>query len=722
MSVLPDPTQFQFRVNDVAPTLVKKLEAIRTYLVETRDTIPRFITLQSVFSSDLQLSSPLPPASVKKLTTGIIATVTGIGDVLQYGGADQIIGPVDWFAIGDGKSFDARMKIRSLDDPGPRVSMGFLLYDAQGIYLGATGTTVKANPLAVADGWQVYTLSTTSASLVAANSRAAYMRGYFERSGEVAARTQLAFLDVSDVLTGTALTDAVTAAEAAAAAATAAAAAAAGDATTAAGHASSASSSASTASGAATSAAAQAVTAASQAANAASSASAAATSASGASTSASNAATSATSATSSANTATTQAGNAASSATAASSSAAAASTSASQASTSATLSAVFQGSFLNKNARFADWSGGSGTAPADWANGSNIAVNTRAAGDLGGYAFDQDATNAGQQYYAANAPAGMVGLMSTGYFVIEAEITLLTGAFGGSGVVLSKTGFSATLNFATDPDSTGSVLGAGTTGRRYKFSKLVNATGSATDWALWMATKLDAISSSQLARIKWHYCGVRAATQSEIDANTALASGVTNAAAIATETSARAAADSAISATVTTLSSTVSGHTSTLSTQAGAITTLQGENVAYWAVNGSVSPPGGASFFIEAKARSSYGGTPNSSVAFGAREILLFNTSGSTWLPAMRVSGGNVQIFGNLQAGSITTPMLTAGVVVTDKITANSVSTSAFMQVSSGGSLTSYTVGVWTDLSITTFGGSGTGGGSGGGRGGGAIP
>ena len=90
----------------------------------------------------------------------------------------------------------------------------------------------------------------------------------------------------------------------------------------------------------------------------------------------------------------------------------------------------------------------------------------------------------------------------------------------------------------------------------------------------------------------------------------------------------------------------ISGTSTTLSS---VVAELQGRVSAHWQQETGVS--GFTGTFISARTTNS-AGVVSSEVSFGAREIGLYNLVGNTWLRAMRVSGGDVRISGNLEAGA----------------------------------------------------------------------
>ena len=394
-----------------------------------------------------------------------------------------------------------------------------------------TGTAVAGfntsiNPINVASGWQnisiIYMLGTPGSFDVFWRPRIDFIR---TGAGSTGGSFETAFFRIEDV------TDSEAATLAASAAAT---------------SSSNASTSAGQASGFATAASGSATTASTQAGNAATSAGQASTSAGNAATSESNASTSAGNAAGSASTASTQASNASGFAT--------------QASSSATLSATFasgsQGS-INSSATFADNLNATGvpTNWIDWANATG--AGTRVTGIAPQpYAFRLSS--------GAGASAGirqiLSGRISTGWHVLEADITLNSGALTGAGLLLNADPASAyteyLLNFSTDKDTNGSVIGAGTAGTLYKFRKLVQSAVGVTQSSIYAMSHYTSFGSIASANdITWHRCAVRVASQAEIEARAAtndvvgLTSSVaTNASAIATVNGAAAFWETIVSA------------------------------------------------------------------------------------------------------------------------------------------------------------------------------
>jgi hypothetical protein len=304
---------------------------------------------------------------------------------------------------------------------------------------------------------------------------------------------------------------------------------------------------------------------------------------------------------------------AASSASVAQTAASSASASAAAAQTSAVLSASIGQGTLNRNPSFADWPGGSGTIPSDWYDWAGGISNTREAGDVGGFAFQQICA-AGESRGLLSYPPGMVGKKAAGFYVLEADVTLVSGSLESAAAYISVGGVAFYIGFSLEKDSSNSVVGAGSAGKRYKFRKLIQYTGSGSDWVLYLLSNWEGYGTLPAKTIKWHSCSVRDATPAEIRDQTALAP----------------------------LEATVSTH-------ASAIATLSGRTLAFWQTEVVAGLANGATAFISARAETSPGNV-SSTVAFGAREIHLFNSSTGGWRRAMTVANNEVIIYGSLTA------------------------------------------------------------------------
>jgi len=456
------------------------------------------------------------------LSTGTTVTVSGIGQVYQVTAYTEIYGKA-YIAVGSGRTHKLLSKARTSTDGSTASAQyfAFACFDSSFAYLGMYGTNSDTNRTA-SEGWSDDGPTLTSAQIVGVYPTAVYIRTSATFVPGTGATMQLALLRYVD------------ASESAAAGASATA------------SATSASNASTSASGAATSA---------SAAN--TSATTATTQASNASTSASQASTSAGNAATSASTATTQASNAAGSASTASTQASNASASASAASNSATLSATFasgsQGS-INSSATFADNTVTSGI-PTNWFDWSSGTSSTRV-------------TGIAPQPYAVTILGGagvnggiyqpMHGRVSTGWHVLEADVTLNSGALTGAGLLINSDPATVytevPLIFSTDTDINGSVVGAGTTGRLYKFRKLVQITVGDTYTHIYAMSHYTSFGSVASANsITWHRCAIRAASQAEIEARQAKLDLVTTNANVASNTSAIATNTSAIASQGTTI-------------------------------------------------------------------------------------------------------------------------------------------------------------------------
>lgn len=221
------------------------------------------------------------------------------------------------------------------------------------------------------------------------------------------------------------------------------------------------------------------------------------------------------------------------------------------------------GPSLNANPSFGDWPGGSGSIPIGWANWSNGGANTKVAGDNGGYAFEQTMAP-GVEIGILQSPPAMQGKKAEGWYVVEADVTLVSGTLVSAGIFFVQQGITGyTLHFGVDPDNTGVVPGNGVAGKRYNFSKLFNFTNSgSTNWTLYMMSGWSGFSGIQAKTIKWHRCSVREATPAEVRDQTVLPTAVANIATHTTQISALVTQDVAIASSITTLTATIGGQTS----------------------------------------------------------------------------------------------------------------------------------------------------------------
>lgn len=393
-----------------------------------------------------------------------------------------------------------------------------------------------------------------------------------------------------------------------------------------------ASTSASNAAGSSSSAATSATNASNSATNASNSASAASTSASSASTSATNAGNSASAASTSATTASTQAGIATTQASTATTQASNASSSAASALSYATLAASIGPGALNANPRFSTYATTPGE-PGSWIGwdytGNGGAAPTRVTGDLPGSYAVRESTGSGQDQGSSqdwNQSAALLGRKTGDYYVIEADVKLVSGSLQGAGVNFQYFNSSNTivdldkLAFYTDPDSSNAVVGAGVVGKTYRFSKLVTSGAANIDrLRMYRMTGWTGFGTVAAKTLEWQKCLVRPATLQEIAAGVALP---------------------ALEATVT--------------TQGGTLATHDGKLVAWLE---EVVAAGSSVAALRLKSDNFAG----SMLELQADAIRL----GAANLPAMDVVGSTVYFRGKVNAGSISATELASTTLIT---------------------------------------------------------
>lgn len=214
----------------------------------------------------------------------------------------------------------------------------------------------------------------------------------------------------------------------------------------------------------------------------------------------------------------------------ASAQAATATAQAAQAAASAVLSASLGFNSLNKNPAFADWPGGSGTIPSDWSDWINGWSNTKVTGDLGGFAYRATNTAGNNQGLASN-PHAMYGKKTSGWFVMEADITVNSGNLQGVGLYIAKTGWTSTAdNFMHFKDlinpATGVAYGAGILNYRYSFKKLIYIpeAGGTSDYGFYLMTAWGGFDPTIIAHdVTWHRASIKDATPQEVESKTVLA-------------------------------------------------------------------------------------------------------------------------------------------------------------------------------------------------------
>jgi hypothetical protein len=314
---------------------------------------------------------------------------------------------------------------------------------------------------------------------------------------------------------------------------------------------------------------------------------------------------------------------------------------------------VWAGNTINPNANFAAWRDGVElpTGWAWWAQNGSITRSTRPG--TTGYVADLAHTgnvNHGIFFGSSNAPPG--------WYVLEADVELLSGDYLGSGMTLD--GISS-LHFATSPDVNGTTSST-QTGRR-RFSLLVRNTyggGPLSNFHLmngWTGFGVTITSKT----LRWYRCALRPASDAEIKGNQALTNTATLDARITTEETARISGDSALASSITTLSTTVGSNTSTITTLASSVSGLQARYGVTLDVNGYVS-----------------GFSQNNSGTSSEFSILAdkfkIASPGITPVAVFSIVGSTVRINGNLIVdGSITSTQIGTGAVQTGNIQSGAV-------------------------------------------------
>lgn len=219
---------------------------------------------------------------------------------------------------------------------------------------------------------------------------------------------------------------------------------------------------------------------------------------------------------------------------------------------------------LNQNPNFGGlWT--SGQLPESWQNWFSGTSNTRTAGQASLSAIRFATTSGQNQGIAQFGFFGSIPNYVRGYYVLEADVTLNSGTLSGSGVAVDTLnaatggtfveGFQ--INFETDLDINGSVIGAGTAGRTYRYRKLIQFTNTTgVEMRLFAMASWDQFNASRPAKdITFHRVAFRAATDSEIELRQARGPSATVGARILAEETTRANADSALATRATTLES-----------------------------------------------------------------------------------------------------------------------------------------------------------------------
>lgn len=302
----------------------------------------------------------------------------------------------------------------------------------------------------------------------------------------------------------------------------------------------------------------------------------------------------------------------------ATSQAAAASASAASASASAVLSANVSRGAINPNPGFDDYSSPASPAyPANWVPYAGSNSVSRIADSVGGWSMRVvgaagDYESMFQYYYG-----GLNNMTPSGWYVVEADVTLESGTLQGAGIWLD--GWNAPdvgyvwgngLALATDPDVTGSAPGNGVVGKRYRYAKLMQAAAGVNVCRLYAMTNYVGGPfgpTSGAKTLVWNYAAIRPATQQEIRDQTVLAP----------------------------MQATVTSHSS-------AIATLDTRTASYL-----TKVSAGAGTAELAMVATDSGGSPASSITLKADKIRL----GSLTQPALEIVGGVSTFNGELNVG-----------------------------------------------------------------------
>ena len=283
--------------------------------------------------------------------------------------------------------------------------------------------------------------------------------------------------------------------------------------------------------------------------------------------------------------------------------------------TSVVLAANIQAASHVLNSVFADWPDGQ-VLPSNfipWVGAGNVI--SRVAGAVSQYAARITGPSGAQAGFRQDFTA-----RGDAWYVIEGDVTLVSGAFAGAGIFAQSERADGTtiagspvLPFFTSPDETGVVVGSGVVGDRYRFTHLFRSHGDTTEIRVfamshWVGHTGGTASANE---IDWHRVSVRPATQMEIDAGR-----------------------------VAEIEATVSQNSSVSIENSGRLQ-------AHWSVETAVP---GAESFIQARADLTPGGAPSSSVAIGADIFAVFNLIEGVWQSAMSVEGTTTTFFGDMNA------------------------------------------------------------------------
>ncbi len=320
---------------------------------------------------------------------------------------------------------------------------------------------------------------------------------------------------------------------------------------------------------------------------------------------------------------------------AAQSSATAASADAAVALANASLTASLATGHVNPNSSFSNWTGALPENWLTWAGGTRTKVTGSSPNPNAIQIVSPAGGNSGiYQHAVSSYPNGEPVIIGGNWYVLEADVTLDAGTLRGAGMTVFQYQADGNTITSSDPrvsftgnDISGAQVGDGVVGQRYRFAHLWQADALARRFRTYAmshygsyvsgdnptADKNDMSASNTLT---WHLCGVRAATENEIYVNSALPS----------------------------LEASVAVNSS-------AIATIEGRTTAFWQVEANAGVGNGATAFISARAETSPG-VVSSTVAFGAREIHLYNPTSAGWMRSLSVFAGEVVVYGSLTASA----------------------------------------------------------------------
>lgn len=201
MSVVTDPFDYQFKVNDTNMTRVNKLENLRLFSLGIDEYILGGI--RRMVSDQFQGSGILTPRKMKSVQGGLVRVIAGEGETLELI-QDISLATIPWLKVESGKTFVSFWRAMVTEDnglPDPDVDYGFAIYDANGEYIGLHDVQSRTTPWTVSDGWVMDRGITTSADIKAQYSNAAYVRGYWKRYGGSIDTVNLSKGQISDAAT-----------------------------------------------------------------------------------------------------------------------------------------------------------------------------------------------------------------------------------------------------------------------------------------------------------------------------------------------------------------------------------------------------------------------------------------------------------------------------------------------------------------------------------------